>query len=400
VRSSTRTGSRPGPARRAVPAAALAVTVLTVALAAAGGAAVSGRSGDALAISESTCGDPPAVQAAGPVDFTVTDEARDFAAVYLIKPAGNLVYAEIPSLPPGASRPLAATLGAGSYAVRCVFTNGVIETSNTYEVRGTTQNATAGFAPLPDLDMEGPVDAYRAYVGAALPGLLTACQTLDADVARGDLAAAEADWLAAHLDYERLGAAYNSFGDFDDAIDGTATGLPQGTATASWTGFFRLEYGLWHGQGAAALKPYADRLVSSVQGLIADFPSEEVDPGDLPLRAHEILENALQFQLTGIADYGSGTTLATVYANTQGTAEVLGVLKPLITARAAGLLPTIDGWIGAVQADLLADRSADGTWTPVSQLSTSARQRLDGDLGELLEQLSVIPNLLAPRTSA
>ena len=374
----------------------------TVAAAAAGGAAVSGRPGfgTSLAVTETACGDPPAVQSAGPVAFTVTDEAPDFAAVYLIKPAGNLVYAEIPALPPGESRPLGATLDAGDYAVRCVFTDGVVATSNTYKVRGTTSNATAGFAPLPDLDMEGPVTAYRAYVGAALPGLLAACQTLATDLARGDLAAAEADWLTAHLDYERLGAAYNSFGDFDDAIDGMANGLPQGTATTSWTGFFRLEYGLWHGQGAAGLKPYADQLVTSVQGLIADFPSEEVDPGDLPLRAHEILENALEFQLTGIADYGSGTTLATVYANTQGTAEVLGILKPLITKRDPSLLPTIDGWLATVQADLLADRAAGGAWTPADSLGTAARQRLDGDLGELLEQLSVIPNLLAPRTSA
>ena len=167
-----------------------------------------------------------------------------------------------------------------------------------------------------------------------------------------------------------------------DAIDGRADGLPLGTADPGWTGFHALEYALWHGSGAAA--SLANGLVDSVNGLIADFPSEEVDPGDLPLRAHEILENAMQFQLTGDADYGSGSTLDTLYANTQGTAAVLRALTPLITPRDPGLLRTIDTDLAAVQRALLTRES---------------RQRLDGRLGGLLEELAKVPDLLAPRTS-
>ncbi len=137
-----------------------------------------------------------------------------------------------------------------------------------------------------------------------------------------------------------------------------------------------------------------------MQGLIADFPSEDTDPGDLPLRSHEILENALEFQLSGTDDYGSGTTLATVYANTQGTVAVLGTLTSLIQPRDPQLLASIDQWIATVQHDLLGCRAADGTWTPVAALPRARRQTLDGDLGELLEQLSSVPNLLTGRTSA
>lgn len=50
------------------------------------------------------------------------------------------------------------------------------------------------------------------------------------------------------------------------------------------------------------------------------FPTQDFDPGDLPLRAHEILENALQFELTGDTDEGSGTNLATVDSNLAGDA--------------------------------------------------------------------------------
>ncbi|HEX4224062.1 MAG TPA: EfeM/EfeO family lipoprotein [Pseudonocardiaceae bacterium] len=365
---------------RSVRFALLGVVVLATALI--------GATPDAsnLRVGPDGCGVPPSRLAAGPVALTVANEAKAFVAVYLINPAGE-VFAEIPSLTPGKSLPLSTTVGAGTYAVRCVFTDGTVRTSSTITVTGSTNGAVPGFVPLPDLAMTGPVNAYRDWVGGQLPGLLTACQQLAGDVDRGDVGAAKADWLTAHLDYERLGAAYNSFGDFDQAIDGRADGLPLGTADPSWSGFHALEYALWHGGADAA--SLAHGLVDSVNGLIADFPSEEVDPGDLPLRAHEILENAMQFQLTGMADYGSGTTLATLYANTQGTAEVLSVLKPLIGPRDPGLPHTIDADLAAVQGAVVAAEKGE----------PGARQRMDGELGGLLEELAQVPDLLAPRTS-
>ena len=253
---------------------------------------------------------------------------------------------------------------------------------------------------MPDLALTDAVRGYTGWVAGRLPGLLTACRRLDADVARGDLAAAKSDWLTAHLDYERLGAAYNAFGDFDAEIDGRAGGLPEGVATPGWTGFFAIEHALWGGERAAAVRPLTRQLVSAVAGLMADFPSEEIDPGDLPLRAHEIMENSLEFQLTGAADYGSGSTLATAYANTQGTAEILGLLAPLLQAVGPGVLADSRRGLAAVQADLLADRSPDGRWTPLAALTAAARERLDGDAGSLLETLAQVPGILTPRDGA
>jgi high-affinity iron transporter len=161
-----------------------------------------------------------------------------------------------------------------------------------------------------------------------------------------------------------------------------------------------IEYVLWHGGSAGDIRPLTQALVTSVQGLISDFPSEEVDPGDLPLRAHEILENTLQFHITAVSDYGSGTSLATAYANTEGTQEVLSVLAPLIDDRAPGLRGRLDAEIAAVQGDLQATRDGSGNWTPAAAITAAQRQRLDADLDQLLEDLSTITNLLAPRTNA
>ena len=376
-----------------------------IACAAAGSLAVahvtaSSSADTAVTVVETACGAPPAQLAAGPVRFQVTDDSRDFVNVYVIAATGDDVYAEIQSLAPHSTLALSTDLGAGAYALRCVFSNGKIGTSDAISVTGTADAPVPGYVPLPDLDMQPAVTAYSKWIAGQLPGLLAASRTLDADVARGDLAAARRDWLVAHLDYTRLGAAYNAFGDFDGEIDGMAGGLPDGVHDKSWTGLLAIEYGLWHGASGGGLRPLTQGLVAGVDGLIKDFPSEEIDPGDLPLRTHEILENALQFQLTGISDYGSGTTLATTYASTQGTAELLDILASLIQPRDPALLTTARAQIAAFQADLLADRTASGSWIPVGSLSVAQHQRVDADLGQLLETLAEVPNLLYPRTSA
>ncbi|GAA1985203.1 EfeM/EfeO family lipoprotein [Catenulispora subtropica] len=379
----------------------LAVPIAALAAATAGAAeSPSAAPGGSISVRGSGCASPLHTAEAGPVAFTVTDDTRVFATVYLVDAADTRVYAEIPWLTPGHTLPLATTLAAGRYAVRCVLSDGTIHTTAAFSVTGDTADAVAGYKPLPDLDLTAPVNAYRAWVEAALPSLLASVQTLDADVARGDLAAARSDWLPAHLAYERLGAAYDSFGDFDDQIDATAAGLPGGTADKDWAGLHAIEYGLWHGASAPDLHDQTRALVAAVQGLTADFPSQEIDPGDLPLRAHEILENTLQFQITGSADAGSGTSLATAYANAEGTREVLSVLAPLVDARAPGLTARLDTELGAFQADLTATRDPAGAWTAAAAVTADQRRRLDADLGGLLEDLATVPNLLAPRTAA
>lgn len=387
--------------RRAVPwqLTLALVPVAALGAAVAGSAVPKPPAGGPISIRATGCGTPPAALPAGRVEFPVTDETYIYARVYLVDDA-NRVYAEIPWLTPGSTLPLATTLAAGHYAIRCVMTDGRTRTSSTISVTGKTHDAVAGYKPLLDTDMHAPVAAYTAWLQNRLPELLALTQTLDADVARGDLATAKTDWLTAHLAYEHLGAAYGSFGDFDGAVDGTADGLPGGTGNQDWAGLHAIEYELWHGATADKIRPLTQALVKSVQDLIADFPSEEVDPEDLALRAHEILENTLEFQITGASDYGSGTSLATAYANTQGTQEVLSTLTQLLDADDPGLRPRLDKGLADVQQDLLAERDAAGAWTPAAALGAPQRERLDGDLSALLEDLATIPNLLAARTNA
>jgi len=390
-------GRRGGVPRWAVPVAVIAVpaVVAGVMIAASGGKKAAAAT---VSVSPTECGKGFTGPQPGRQTFEMHNTGSQTSEVYLIDPASNAVYGEIEGLAPGTTRSLTATLGAGSYAWRCVPTGGKAVTSAAVRVSGG--GSVHAVLPVSESDLAGPLASYRTYVDAGLATLQTDTAKLAADLHSGNVAQAKRDWLTAHTRYASLGAAYGTFSDFDSKINGRADGLQDGVHDKDFTGFLRLEYGLWHGESAASLAATADQLATDVTGLRKAFPTQDFDPGDLPLRTHEILENTLQFELTGDTDEGSGTNLATAQANLAGTQELLGVLRPLIAKRSPALLGTVDADIARV-AGLLkqAQRPGDG-WTPVEQLDAKTRTTLNGAVGQLLEDLAPVPDLLEIRKSA
>lgn len=341
----------------------------------------------------STCAPGWKAPPSGTDTFQVRNRTPGTMDVQLLATGGQLTYAEIPTLGPGTTLALTVTLRPGRYTWQCASLSGALYESDPAQVRGPAVAATPGYIDVRPDDLSAAVDTYRDDVTAGLATLATATDLLRADVDRGNVAAAQTQWLVAHLDYERLGAAYDTFGDFDDEIDGRADGLPGGVNDADFTGFHRLEYGLWDGEAQATLAPVAGQLDGFVHGLVAAFPHQIMLSTDLPLRAHEILENALQFELTGDTDEGSGSNLATVRANVDGTLTTLDALTPLLNTRNPQLLSTLENGLDRLAA-MLDTYDAGGRWAPVEQLTTPQRERLDGMTGQLLEQLSIVPDSL------
>ncbi|HEY6798919.1 MAG TPA: EfeM/EfeO family lipoprotein [Kineosporiaceae bacterium] len=263
----------------------------------------------------------------------------------------------------------------------------------------TTSAASAPTDPVTVFEMADPVVRYQEYVAGQLALLVRQTRTLADDTAAGDDAAAERDWLTAHLTYHRLGAAYGAFGDLGKAVDGLARGLPRGTADPGFTGFHQVEYLLWRGGGARAAAPAAARLARDVVTLQARAGQLDIPANTFSTRAHEILENTLEFTLTGADDYGSGSGAATAAADLDGTRTVVGLLRPLLERRSPRLPARIDADLSAVQGALAAatagGATGSGTGTPIARLPLAQRQRLDAAVGRALETLSVVPGLLA-----
>ncbi|GEC03974.1 iron transporter [Streptomyces spinoverrucosus] len=402
----------PGPAALRRPmllagGALLAAGAVTVGVLTVGGSGGSGHSADAaggprhttVEVGPSGCGRGWRHAEPGRQVFDLRNTSSTAAEVYLTDAKTGAVYGEVEGLAPGTVRAMRVTLGNGSYAFKCLPDDADAVTGPTVRVTGGGSVKSGPAAvPVTQQDLIPPTLAYQKWIQARTVELVQKTDALRDAVDRGDLAAARAAWLPAHLVYERMGAAYGTFGDADAVINGTTAGLQDGVRDKDFTGFHRVEYGLWHGESASSLRGPADRLARAVRALRDSWPDQRMDPADVGLRAHEILENTLQFELTGRTDYGSGTNLATARANLDGTRVLLGYLRPLLRTRATGL-PGIDSWLDRTQRTLDSFQH-DGHWTPLAELTRAQREKADSDLGELVERLADVAALTDVRRTA
>ena len=349
-----------------------------------------------VTVSSAQCGGTWSVPGPGWHTLEISNQGTSGAEIDLTNPANGAVYAEIENTGPGTVNPITIDFGSGKYALLCLFSDFSPQLGATVTVAGHI-SGTPAILPVTYNDLIPLAKRYQAEEESALKVLGRETATLAAAVRGGNLAAARHDWLTAHLQYETLGDAYDAFGNFDTEIDGRAD--PVGVAGPKWTGFFRLEYGLWHGQSLASLVPVADALDRDVGQLVVWWQTQQVPLADLGRRAHEVIENALEFQLTGHDDYGSGTTLASTVAAIAASRVLLALLRPLLVPRYPEL-PEVYSGLSQLQALIDEDRLPNGWGVPMSALPTASRQAIDAACGQVLQELAPIASITEPRNTA
>lgn len=398
VPSGARRGKELAPRRRRTIATAVAAfTVPPVAagtlIAIAPGAA--GAAGRDLTVTATACAQGWSSGPAGAQSFTVANRSGQVAEINLIQAASQGIVAEIETLVPGTKQTLTATLAPGSYYWRCLVSGRpALQSAAATVTGGSAASAPAPVKPVTVAELQPALRAYNSYVAATLATLAGQVAQVRADLTAGNLSAARTGWLPAMLSWERIGEEpYGSFANFGVQIAAGPQGFEQGVTDPDFTGLHRLEYGLWHGQSASTLLPVTDQLAGYVAGLRARLTQLSNDPATLPVRAHEILEDALRDHLTGELDQGSGDDYAETLADVQADRVVLGELANLITARAPGLLPAAYRELDQLQQALRAMR-VNGAWVSAADASLAQRQRVDAAIGATLETLSLVPDLL------
>jgi high-affinity iron transporter len=385
-----------------VPALAAGTTIAALPAASSASAAVV-----TVTVTRTGCARDWTSASAGTQTFTVDNQSGLAGEINLDDASGDIV-AEIETIGPRTSAQLSATLYSGTYVFKC-FMGGLPATVSQLVRVTAAGNAAAsspaasspikgtavGVKPVTTGQLAGPNKEYQAYAAGQLADLARAVTRIQADLRGGDIAAAQEDWLTAQLDWERVGASYDSFGNIGLAVDGLPDGLPDGVNDKNFTGLHRLEYGLWHGQSAATLLPVAATLASNVALVQQNLTSGGLagDPANLPVRAHEILEDALRDHLSGLDDQGGGAAFAQTYADVQVTTAVLGYLAPLINARQPGLPEIADSQLDILNEALLATR-VNGQWESLGTASLTAREHVDAAIDAVLETLAAVPDLL------
>ncbi|HEX3803176.1 MAG TPA: EfeM/EfeO family lipoprotein [Solirubrobacteraceae bacterium] len=259
--------------------------------------------------------------------------------------------------------------------------------------------------PVATIQLAPPLAQYTLYVdrlAERLPGEVSA---IESAAESGDLTAAEATWLPAHITYLEIGqddAAYGSFGDLGEQIDGLADGLPDTVANSDFSGFHKVELDLWRDHDTTAAASDAKRLLELVDELTpatiaSDLPVQTVAVDGWVLRCHEILEDALRDSLSQDDDYGSNTDLASISADVRATREMLKVLAPLIEPRMPKILPTGSVDLQDIDRAITAAGGSD-THRNLSSLPVRQRQALNEAVDVATETLAPVSEILQVST--
>jgi high-affinity iron transporter len=385
--------------------ASIAVTTMLSALLPATTTAAPGRlKGQRIRFTTTTCAPGWHAPNAGRRHFVLANHSRYSATILLFRPISGTIIARVTGIKPKSRREFVVRLKRGKrYMWGCDLKGRPPRTSDFETVPLDPNHGGVGppVVPVTRDQFVAPMKAYRKYVAAQLALLKGQVATLATDLADADATGAESAWLTAHMTWLRIGqddGAYGAFGELGRKIDGTTAGLDNGTSNPRFTGFHKVEFDLWtKGDLAAAatdttaLQSFLGRITKP--GLASWFPMTTLIVGGLPLRCHEILEDALRDSLSGEDDYGSGTSLASVRADVAGTRELLGLLTPLINPRSAHLVLRAHKALSTLVAALEASRS-HGAWVAVADLARRKRERVDATIGHALEILAPVPDLL------
>ncbi|MGZ4452115.1 MAG: EfeM/EfeO family lipoprotein [Nocardioides sp.] len=396
--------------------AALGVGVLSAAAA----DEASGVAGSPVDVGQAACGNGWTGGSAGPLTFALSNSAALVQEVQIQDVASRRIFVDVEDLGVGAARSVTLALPAGTYRFLCMGgADGRAFAGPSWTLTGDYRGATTpGVLPASELDFIKPVDAYSAWTAGQLSRLRGDVSALTTALRRGHLLAARHAWMRAQRQYLLLGAAYDAFGDLGDAIDSPVTPGVAPLTDPHLTGLPKLEAVLWHakpvpaGPRSRAAKrararvtaylrqsavPVARRLLADVTKVAATFDNP-VQPSntDMGLRSHEILEDALRFELTGRDDAGAHLTLFDVAAMVDATREVIAPLRDLLAERDPDLAVT-DAWLDrlARYVDTF-HRAGTDTWTPYGRLSIAQQRRLESILSQTVEYLSEIAVVIDP----
>ncbi|MGN6333256.1 MAG: iron uptake system protein EfeO [Motilibacteraceae bacterium] len=318
---------------------------------------------------------------AGTSSLNVTNSGGKVTEVYVLRPDGAIV-AERENIGPGTEAELVVELPAGDYLVRCV--PGMAGEGITTPFTVTASGTSAGTPTDPRVT--AAISAYRSYLGQQVTATITATSSFVAAVKAGDVTQARALYAPSRAGWERIEPVAESFGDLDPKIDLREADLAEGE---EWTGWHRLEKGLWVAGSTKGLTPYADQLLKDLAELQSRVPDAEITATSMANGAKELLDEVATGKVTGEEEAFSHTDLVDVQANIDGARTVVDLLGSVLKDKDPGLAAALTREFTSVQQVL--DRHRDqgnSGFVGYDTVGTQDRRELAAAVDALAEPLS------------
>lgn len=327
---------------------------------------------------------------AGGLTFNVRNQdATGVSEVELV--SNERIVGEKENLPPGFSGTFAAEVEAGGYTLYCPGAK--VERTPLTVTGAAASSADDSTAAL----LATGSKQYAAYVDTQVGTLVQTTQALSAAIKSGDLESARTAYKKARPYYERIEPVAESFtvgsDDLDAAIDARQGDVPDN----SWTGFHRIEKGLFADDKLDGLAPLGDGLVANTRKLQTLTKGLAYKPAELANGAQELLDEVAATKVTGEEERYSHIDLLDFGGNVEGAEQAFADLLPGLKQIDPALAENVRTSFASLDSALDKYRSSTDAsgFVLYSTLTNSDKQRLAAAVKAVQEPLSRVASKVA-----
>ena len=362
---------------RAVAGASLTLVALTLVACGDSSSSAEGTRSVKVALTDAGCSPSSIKIEPGPTTFTVSNSGTTKVSEFEILD-GSRIIGEKENVIEGLDGDFTLNMKPGNYTIACP--GGSSAASGDLVVSG------AAAAQAGDAQLKAATAGYTSYVETQAKELQRRVRAFTAAVKSGDTAKAKSLFASARAPYETIEPVAESFGNLDPEIDARVNDVAKGDP---WTGFHRIEQGLWQKNSTAGLSTYADKLMADVNRLAKKVKGLGYEPEELANGANGLLGEVSASKITGEEDRYSHTDLSDFEANVLGSQAAFGLLAPALRKRDPQLAPTISTRFKATLAALEPYRRGDG-FVSYDTVGQAERRRLSQSVDALAEPLSKV----------
>ncbi|MDF3200866.1 iron uptake system protein EfeO [Pseudomonas sp. 1912-s] len=286
---------------------------------------------------------------------------------------GVLVVEERENIAPGLSQVINANLLPGDYQITCGLLS---NPRGTLKVTPTAESDAQAKAKPSMVAFIGPLSEFRVYLSSQGSALVKAVTALEQAIEAGDLTQAQALYVPAREAYQRLAPASQRLAELDNAINARADYFEKREQDPAFSGFHRLEYGLFQQRNLDGLTPVAQRLVTDVTSLKQQLLAQSLPPEQLVSIVVRNLNSLADVRAaSGEEERYSHIDLNGFAANLDAARKVVDLMRPLLTKSAEPLLPGIDSAITALDAQLNGLK-VDGRYATYDSVTADQRKQI------------------------
>lgn len=299
---------------------------------------------------------------------------------------GVMVVEERENIAPGFRASLNARLKPGRYQITC----GLLSNPRGTLIVTPSAESDAEREKPPLQAFIGPLSEYRVFLMVQASALVKQVKQLSEAIKAGDIEAAHKAYAMARKPYRRLDLVTGRFSDLENTIDPLADYLAERESDSAFTGFHRIEYGLFAKNSLDGLQPFSERLSADVASLATRIKALRLAPEDLAGGAERQARLLADGQILKGENRYAGIDLEEFEASLEGIEKSLDLILPLGSGVESDAAKAVASARVEIRAQL-DELKRNGAYPRYEEVSVAVRERLAKDfraLGNAAEKLN------------